>query len=122
MEYYYSMKDNREHERYERNFTIRIYNPEMKKNIDLFGQGLNISRGGILFYSLATLSLNTKCKVVFKTTTDLELEKSGKILRMENPDAAKYPQVRADERIYAMQFDKLLTPEEMNCISDSCTE
>jgi hypothetical protein len=115
------MNDKRLHERYDRNFTIRIYNPEMRKSIELFGQGLNISRGGILFHTLATLNLNSKCKVVFSTINNLELEKSGRILRMENADAAKYPQIKAGEQIYAMQFDKLLSPEEMNSIRVSDT-
>jgi hypothetical protein len=110
------MIDNRACHRYTNSFIIRIYGADKSKKVDLFGQGLNIGQGGILFFTLSLLKINAKCTVYFQIKNSPELEKKGRILRLEQADPSKYPQVKANERMYAMQFDSLLSHAELEAI------
>jgi len=109
------MNNKRIYQRYECDIKIKLYHKDLEQDILLHGKGINISQGGILFYSLASLKIDTKCSVYFKLKEESKLIiKEGKVLRVNDPDKSKFTFVKKTENIYAMQFNNILSIEELN--------
>lgn len=105
--------DRRQYKRYSCSITIEAIQPMIKKVISLYGKGIDISRGGLLFYSKAPFKEGLDCSIVF-TTEDRKLNKGGKVLRTVAPDPERFPQVGKGDFIYAAEFDRPLTEKEIN--------
>jgi hypothetical protein len=110
------MDNRREFERYEHGFFIQIFLASLEKELDIYGQGINISQNGILFHTLAKFKVGTITNVSFKIKEKDNIIRTGKIIRIESENRSKYPDVKKDESIYAIQFDVPLSDDDMTDI------
>lgn len=106
-------EDKRKYQRYSCSITVEAIQPLLKKVISLYGKGIDISQGGILFYSKAPFKEDSDCTIVF-TTEDRKLNRGGKIVRTIEPNPERFPQVGKDDTIYAAEFSRPLSEDELN--------
>lgn len=105
--------DKRKYQRYGCSITVEAIQPLLKKVISLYGKGIDISQGGILFYSKAPFKADTDCTIVF-VTEDRKFNRGGKIVRILEADPERFPQVGKGDTIYAAEFSRPLTEKELN--------
>lgn len=89
---------------------------EQSKVIEYYARTINISRGGILFYTIAQFKERTKCIVKFRSNRDEVFNVKSVILRVitENRPAHLKP----NEQMYALEFTKVFSHEELERLLD----
>ena len=105
--------ERRKYERFDftKELIIAAENPLEKKEVQFYAKTLNISRGGMLIYTIAEFKPKTKCWVKFKSNSFQGIESKGVILRVveENrPDDLK-----ASEKMYAFEFASVFSEFEL---------
>ncbi len=105
--------EKRKYERFEfkRELTVHAAGPSVKKPIQYYATSLNISQGGILFYTIAEFKEKVSCVVNFKSNRMESVETKGLILRevKENrPEGLK-----ENDKLYALQFNKPITHDRL---------
>lgn len=106
------MFERRKYERieFQKELIIMSDSPEHGKPIEFYAQTLNISRGGMLLYTIAEFKEKKKCIVRFKSNRFERVEKHARILRMVQGDRPDH--LKEVEKMYALEFDRVLPDEE----------
>ena len=106
----------RKYERFDfaRELIVSAEIPGDKRSIEYYAKTINISRGGILFYSIAEFNEKTSCRVNFKSNNSLKVESTGKILREVKENRPDF--IKENEHMYALEFSKLVSEDELQKI------
>ncbi|MBI3394356.1 MAG: PilZ domain-containing protein [Spirochaetia bacterium] len=114
------MTERRAHPRFaiSRELIISAVEPVSQRRIEYYSRSVNVSRGGMLFYTIAQFHEKTPCECRFQTAKgERILHRPGTILR--TVDAAEVPEgLPAQQQLYALEFNKLLSDEEVLLIAD----
>ncbi len=97
--------ERRKYERFDflKELIIFADNPLNKKEIQYYAKTLNISRGGLLIYTIAQFKEKTKCIVHFRSNKLELIERKGTILRVVTNDRPDY--LKDSETMYAFEFN-----------------
>lgn len=93
---------------------ISADHPDENKSIEFYARTLNISRGGMLIYTIAQFEEKTKCEVRFKNHAGVSMLAKGKILRIVNEGRPDF--LKENESMYAFEFLKTFSEKEISDI------
>ncbi|MDH5655963.1 MAG: PilZ domain-containing protein [Spirochaetia bacterium] len=105
---------------FEKELIIAAKNPIEKKEVQFYAKTINISRGGMLFFTIAQFKPKTKCWVKFKTNSYKGMELKGKILRVVEENRPEY--LKESEVMYALEFDEVFSDYGMEEILKKVSE
>ena len=110
------MIEKRKYTRYDFIKDIQVFalNEFTGQKIEYYGRGVNICQGGILFYSIADFTAKANCLISLNYKFINRIEKNGIILRINNPDESE--KRSENEILYAMQFNTIISEEELGGI------
>lgn len=110
--------ERRQYERhnFQKEMIIQAVNPMSKQSIEFYAKTINISRGGILAYTIADFKENTKCVAKFKSNKYSLIERKGTVLRIVEHDRPAH--LRESEKMYALEFDDAFTETQLLAILD----
>jgi hypothetical protein len=110
--------EKRKYERFDfnRDLTITADSPDNGRPIEYHATMINISRGGILLYTIAQFKPKTKCTVKFKSNKFLMIEAKGIILRVVSEGRPAH--LKESEAMYALEFAKVFEENEFFDILD----
>ena len=97
-------QERRKYERIDFKKELIVYVPDKftKKQIEYYSKTINISQGGMLFYTIADFKENTQCIARFKSNKYSVVEKPGTVLRVVSQGRPDY--LRDNEKMYALEF------------------
>ncbi len=106
--------ERRKYERFSFQKELIIYaDPPFKsgRTIEYYAQTINLSQGGILLYTIANFPEKKSCTVRFISNKRKRIEKKALILRVVTEGRPDY--LRANEKMYALAFQKVMTKDEL---------
>ena len=93
--------------RFEKELIIGAQNPLEKKEVQFYAKTIDISQGGMLFYTIADFKPKTKCWVKFKTNSFKGMDLRGKIVRKVEENRPDF--LKENEQMFALEFDQVLS-------------
>lgn len=91
--------------------SVHADSPLNRGVIEYYGKGIDISRGGILFVSMADFKPSASCFIKLQRVDGTNLEKKGVIVRAQGDTALK-----EKESYFALQFNEPLSDEDFSSI------
>ena len=79
--------------------------------VEYYAHTINISQGGMLFYTIARFDEKTKCHIKFKSNRMALIEREGVILRIVKEQRPEH--LKENEVMYALEFETPFTPDQL---------
>jgi len=111
------MFEKRKFARYKFTVPLKVWavSPHLKKEIQYHGETINISRGGMLFASIAVFGEKTDCHVEFPSEHGEQVSRVGSVLRTV-PDAPEKKKLPPEMKVYALQFNETMDETELESL------